>query len=49
MVIMGMRNSPMTLALLSSGRITHSFTSMGMLRPIIWDSMPRITKKAVAL
>jgi hypothetical protein len=31
---MGIRNSPMTLALLSSGRITHSLTSIGY-SPII--------------
>ncbi len=42
MVIMGIRNSPMTLTFISSGRITHSFMSIGMPRPIICDSMPRL-------
>ena len=31
MVIMGMKNSPITLTFVSSGRITHSFTFIGML------------------
>ena len=48
MVIIGIRNSAMTLTFISSGRMTHSFMSIGMLRPIICDSMPRLTKMAVA-
>ena len=45
-VIIGIRKKPMTLAFESSGRITHSFTSIGWARPIIWDSIPRMTKNA---
>jgi len=49
MVIIGIRNNPMTLTFISSGRTIHSFKSIGMPRPIICDSMPRVTKIAVAM
>ncbi len=35
-VIIGMRNRPITLTLERTGRMTHSFTFMGMPRPIMW-------------
>ena len=48
MLIIGIRKSPMTLTLESTGRMTHSLTFIGMPRPIMADSMPRCTKIAVA-
>ena len=40
MVMMGMKNNPITLALFSSGRMICSFTFMGIISPRICDSMP---------
>ncbi len=48
MVIIGIRNSPITLTFENSGRITNSFTSIGIACPIIELSMPRLTKKTTA-
>ena len=44
MVIMGMKNSPMTLTFDSSGRITYSFTFIGNAWPRICDSSPIMSK-----
>ena len=49
MVIMGIRNKPITLALVSNGRMTYSFTSIGMPRPIICICIPCRMKNRVAL
>ena len=40
MVIMGIRNNPITLTFESRGRITCSFRFIGKLPPRICDSMP---------
>ena len=45
----GIRKRPTTLALPSNGAITYSLTLMGWFCPPIWQRMPAITKKAVAL
>ena len=44
MVIMGMKNSPITLTFDSSGRMTYSFTLMGADWPRICDSSPAALK-----
>ncbi len=44
MVIMGMKNSPITLTFESSGRITYSLTLMGNAWPRICDSSPTMLK-----
>ena len=49
-VIMGMRNSATTLAFMRSGRMIHSFRSMGgMPRPIICDCRLCMSRNRVAL
>ena len=49
MVIMGMRKSATVLANPSSGRMTCSFTFMGVLRPCICAMKPKRTKSRVAV
>ena len=44
MVIKGMKNSPITLAFESNGRMTSSFRFIGMGWPRNCDSMPIMTK-----
>ena len=47
-VIMGMKNSPMTLTFDSSGLMICSFTFIGNVWPRICDAMPSKTKKPSA-